>query len=66
MNKEVINFVKKELKKNKEVTIIHEPTEKELQYLNSIGINVEEVTVMHQGLFIDDKYPMTMFKYSLN
>lgn len=65
MNKKIMRFIEKELKKDKSITILHNPTLVEIEYLQSKGINVTHNITTRLGLF-DSYYISDLFTYSID
>lgn len=65
INKKYMNYIKKEIKKEKTITIRYLPTEEEKEYLKSFNIETQIVFIKRKGL-ITDCYNVEYCKYTLN
>ncbi len=63
MNKEILKMIIKELKKENPLTIRHEPTLEEIEYLQKRNIGVYFDPKYFNGLITDTKFRMNMFTY---
>ncbi len=65
IDKKMMTFIKMELKKKKEIVILHIPTNEEVEYLKKYGIIAEIIDIKCKGLFCD-YYTSQCGKYYLN
>lgn len=63
INKKYINYIKKELKKKKEICIMYIPTEEEKEYLIKFNIKTEIISKKFQSILTDYYYDTEMCKY---
>lgn len=66
INKKYMNYIKKELKRNKELTISYFPTEEEKEYLMKFNIKTKIKVVKQQCLFSDNYYDAKYCTYYLD
>ena len=66
INKKYMSYIKKELKKNKELTICYFATEEEKEYLKKFNINTKVVVKKRKGLISDYEYDIEYCTYYLD
>lgn len=64
INKKILNYIERELRKEKSFTMDYVPTLAETEYLATKNITVKKTTIMRQGFMVDWKYPVDTFEYS--
>ena len=65
INIDVMKFVRKELKKSDDVTIIHIATEEEQEYLKKYNIYTEIVTIEHSSIVHNGTFTYDYCRYYL-
>ncbi len=65
INKNYMNYIKEELKKDKYLVIRYLPTEEEKEYLKSFNILTEIVIITRKCLFLDLTYDVEYCMYYL-
>ena len=66
INKKYMNYIKSELKKEKQLIIKYQPTEQEKQYLKKFNITCQIIIIKQKSIITDDCYNTEFCKYTLD
>lgn len=65
INKKYMNYIKKEVKKEKSIIIKYFPTDEEKEYLKTFNIEMQIVIIKQKSLITDYHYDTEYCKYTL-